>query len=91
MEPYSATRCGVRAEIGRSKVYLGHRLAGHRRMGRAKEWGLSEGYWVMEDADLLTLRREDLTVVAAFSAHAADPMEVRKAAGEDAEKRECGS
>jgi hypothetical protein len=45
----------------------------------------------MEDADLLTLRREDLTVVAAFSAHAADPMEVRKAAGEDAEKRECGS
>lgn len=45
----------------------------------------------MEDADLLTLRREDLTVVAAFSAHLADPIEVRKAAEEDAEKRECGS
>ncbi len=47
------------------------------------EWGLPEGYWVMEDPDLLTLRRDDGSVVAPFSAHGADPEEVRRTAEED--------
>ena len=45
---------------------------------------LPPGYSLdMSDSDVLILRRSDGTSVAAFSAHGADPKELRKAAEED--------
>jgi hypothetical protein len=44
---------------------------------------LPPGYGLREDADLLVLLREDGSEVAAFSAPAADPLEVIAAVWED--------
>ncbi len=51
------------------------------------EWerDLPPGYRLSKNADLLTLLRPDGSVVAAFSAQGADPVEVIAAAWEDAE------
>ena len=46
---------------------------------------LPPGYRLREDADILLLLRPDGTLVAAFSAHGADPLEVTVAAWEDHE------
>ena len=47
------------------------------------EEDLPPGYTLREDPDLLVLLRPDGSVVAAFSAGGADPMEVIAAAWED--------
>ena len=49
------------------------------------EEDLPPGYTLREDADLLILLRPDGSVVAAFSAQGADPLEVLVAAWEDHE------
>lgn len=69
----------------------GHRfrasLPGACPVGTCMEWegDLPPGYRIVRNADLLTLLRPDGSLVAAFSAQGADPLEVIAAAWEDAE------
>ncbi len=67
-----------RAAIGRIRVGTGPVQRGMRW-----EEELPPGYGLREDADLLVLLREDGSEVAAFSAPAADPLEVIAAVWED--------